>query len=103
MYAVGHLFHSRNVAFIIYIYIYTYIVFFLDGKMFICIHHFFSFAFLFFVSHHIFVLCDQNSDLAGNMSFHGKKIICNPALQESPCNDYLLGWSISLLGSTAGY
>ena len=71
--------------------------------MFICIHHFFSFAFLFFVSHHIFVLCDQNSDLAGNMSFHGKKIICNPALQESPCNDYLLGWSISLLGSTAGY
>lgn len=59
MYAVGPLFYSRNVAFIYNIHIQF---FFLDGKMFICIHHFFSFAFLFFMSHHIFVLCDQNSD-----------------------------------------
>ena len=54
--------------------------------------------FCFFVSHHIFVLCDQNSDLAGNMSFHEKKIICDPALQESPCNDYLSGWFYFTVG-----
>lgn len=39
------------------------------------IHHFFDFAFFVFcMSEDIFVLSDQNGDLAGHMSFQRKKI-----------------------------
>ena len=49
---------------------------FLNGKMLTCIHFFFSIVlFLVFgMPDHIFVLSDQNSDLAGHMSFQKKKI-----------------------------
>ena len=38
----------------------------------------FLFVLFFCMSHHIFVLPNQNSDSAGHMTFEKEKIICSP-------------------------
>ena len=62
LYILGPLFHSLKVTY------YTYIDFLKP--------------LWFFMSNHIFVLSDQNSDLAGHMSFQNKKKIVAALLQD---------------------